>query len=122
LIVCFFRVVVLESIRSEYEHVLKLNISLEKDLEEYTNELITIKSVTNSLINHLKEQTERISLEKVNLFIYIKSKKIIFIRQERLNEENTEFRDRLQNLKIDFENSESVQHDFVKLSQALQVF
>jgi hypothetical protein len=31
------------------------------------------------------------------------------------------FRDRLQNLIIDFENSESVQHDFVKLSQALQV-
>ncbi len=27
----------------------------------------------------------------------------------------------LQKLKIDFENSESVQHDFVKLSQALQV-
>jgi hypothetical protein len=73
LIVCFFRIVVLESIRSEYERVLKLNISLEKDLEEYTNELITIKSVTNSLINHLKEQTERISLEKVHLFIYIKS-------------------------------------------------
>jgi hypothetical protein len=75
----FFWIVVLESIRSDYEYVLKLKINLEKKLEEYTNELITIKSGTNSLINHLKEQTEQISLEKVNLFIYIKSKKNYFL-------------------------------------------
>ncbi len=65
----FIWIVILETIRSEYERVLKLNISLEKELEEYANELITIKSSTNSLINHLKEQTEKISLEKVNEFI-----------------------------------------------------
>jgi len=74
----FTWIVVLETIQSEYERVLKLNISLKEELEEYANELITIKSDTNSLINHLKEQTEQISLEKVNLFIYIKSKKMIF--------------------------------------------
>jgi hypothetical protein len=38
-----------------------------------------------------------------------------------LDEENVALRDQLQKLRMDFENSESVQHDFVKLSQALQV-
>jgi hypothetical protein len=40
--------------------------SLQRELEECTDELITMKAVTNSLIDNLKEQTENISLEKVN--------------------------------------------------------
>lgn len=41
--------------------------------------------------------------------------------QANLEEENIGLRDQVQKLRVDFENSESVQHDFVKLSQALQV-
>jgi hypothetical protein len=41
--------------------------------------------------------------------------------KEKLEEDNIRLRTQVQKLKVDFENSESVQHDFVKLSQALQV-
>lgn len=41
--------------------------------------------------------------------------------QDALIEENTLLRAQVQKLRIDFENSESVQYDFVKLSQQLQV-
>jgi hypothetical protein len=41
--------------------------------------------------------------------------------KEKLEEDNMRLRTQVQKLKEDFENSESVQHDFVKLSQALQV-
>jgi hypothetical protein len=42
--------------------------NLQRELEECTNELITLKGVTHSLIDNLKEQTEKISLEKVNYY------------------------------------------------------
>lgn len=58
---------VLESIRSEYEHVLKIRNSLQRELEQCTNEFSTMKGVTNSLIDHFKEQTEKMGLEKVNI-------------------------------------------------------
>lgn len=44
-----------------------------------------------------------------------------FFSKEKLEEDNQALREQILQLKIDFENSESVQHDFVKLSQALQV-
>jgi hypothetical protein len=39
--------------------------SLQRELEQRTNEFLTMKELTNSLIDHVKEQTEKISLEKV---------------------------------------------------------
>jgi hypothetical protein len=115
-------IVVLESVRSEYERVLKMKNSLQRELEQCTDELITMKAVTNSLIDNLKEQTENISLEKVNKMYLIENRNIVFDFKERLAEENVALRDQVQQLKVDFQNSESVQHDFVKLSQALQVY
>ncbi|CAF4651275.1 unnamed protein product, partial [Rotaria sp. Silwood1] len=97
-------IVVLQSVRSEYEHLLNLTNDRERQLEECTNELTTTKTVVHSITNRFKEKIEEISSEK-----------------EKLNEENVGLRIQIQKLKIDFENSESVQHDFVKLSQALQV-
>ncbi|CAF0889259.1 unnamed protein product [Rotaria sordida] len=97
-------ILVLQSVQSEYEHILSLKNELERQVEEYTNELIKTKTVLHSLTNQFKEKIEEMSSEK-----------------EKLNEENAGLRVQIQKLKIDFENSESVQHDFVKLSQALQV-
>lgn len=57
--------VILETVRTEYEHILKLKMQLEKELDEYTNQLNSTKSVTDSLIYQLKEKTEQLSLEKV---------------------------------------------------------
>jgi F0F1-type ATP synthase membrane subunit b/b' len=61
----FSRLVVLQSIRSEYEHILKLKTDLERQLEEYTNELLTTKTMASSITNQLKEKLEQISAEKV---------------------------------------------------------
>ncbi|CAF2660495.1 unnamed protein product [Rotaria sp. Silwood2] len=97
-------IVILQSVQSEYEHVSSVKKNLERQLEECMNELIKAKTVVHSLTNQVKEKIEQISSEK-----------------EKLNEDNAGLRVQIQKLKIDFENSESVQHDFVKLSQALQV-
>jgi hypothetical protein len=59
-------IVVLESVRSEYEHVLKLKSNLEREVQQYKNEILILETATNSVIDHLKEQTEQISLEKVS--------------------------------------------------------
>lgn len=40
--------------------------SLQRELEQCTNEYLTMKGVTNSLIEHFKGQMEKMSLEKVN--------------------------------------------------------
>ncbi|CAF1608880.1 unnamed protein product [Rotaria magnacalcarata] len=97
-------ILILQSVRSEYERISNLNKDLERQLEECMNELVTTKAVVHSLTNQFKEKIEQLSSEK-----------------EKLDEDNAGFRVQLQKLRIDFENSESVQHDFVKLSQALQV-
>ncbi|CAF0897484.1 unnamed protein product [Adineta ricciae] len=97
-------ILVLQSIRTEYDRIIGFKKDLEVQLEDCVNELRTTKTMANSLTNQLKEKMEQISAEK-----------------DKLSEDNAGLRVQLQKLKIDFENSESVQHDFVKLSQALQV-
>jgi len=116
-----FDLVVLETVRSEYEHVVKLKMQLEKEVEEYTNALNSMKGVTTSLIYQLKETTEKLSLEKVDSFEKQREFILFYFTKAKLEEDNQALREQVQQLKIDFENSESVQHDFVKLSQALQV-
>ncbi|CAF4464703.1 unnamed protein product [Rotaria sp. Silwood2] len=44
-----------------------------------------------------------------------------FKDRAQVDEENAALRAQIQKLKVDFENTELVQHDFVKLSQSLQV-
>ncbi|CAF0989982.1 unnamed protein product [Adineta steineri] len=97
-------ILALQSLRDEYEHILNIKKDLEKQLEDRTNELLAIKTGTTSLTNEFKEKLERINSEK-----------------EKLNEDNAGLRIQVHKLKMDYENSESVQHDFVKLSQSLQV-
>jgi chromosome segregation ATPase len=57
--------VALQSVRSEYQHVLSVKDDLEKQLAECQNELNTSKAVAHSLTNQLKEQVEQLSREKV---------------------------------------------------------
>ena len=99
-----FSLVVLQSLQTEYERVLSLKNDLEKQLEERVNELKTTKTVANSFTNQLKEKLEQMNAVKTQV-----------------DEENASLRVQIQKLKIDLENSELVQHDFVKLSQSLQV-
>jgi len=68
------------------------------------NELKTTKTVANSFTNQLKEKLEQMTEAKANV-----------------DEENAALRVQIQKLKMDLENNELVQHDFVKLSQSLQV-
>ncbi len=72
-------IVVLESVRSEYEHVLKLKSNLEREVQQYKNEILILETATNSVIDHLKEQTEQISLEKVSWSDWIQLENILFI-------------------------------------------
>ena len=65
-----FAIVVLETVRSEYEHMLKMKSNIQRELEERTNELATLRAVTTSLIDNLKGQTENISLDKVRKCIF----------------------------------------------------
>ncbi|CAF4675795.1 unnamed protein product, partial [Rotaria magnacalcarata] len=58
------------------------------------------KTVANSFTNQLKEKLEQITKAK-----------------DQVDEENATLRIQIQKLKIDLENNELVQHDFVKLSQ-----
>jgi len=97
-------IIVLQSLQTEYERVLNLKNELEKQLEERLNELKTTKTVANSFTNQLKEKLEQMSGQKTQV-----------------EEENASLRVQIQKLKIDLENNELVQHDFVKLSQSLQV-
>ncbi|CAF1525948.1 unnamed protein product [Adineta steineri] len=97
-------ILALQSLRGEYEYIVNHKKDLEKQLEDRINELSTIKTGTISLTNEFKEKLERINSEK-----------------EKLNEDNAGLRIQVHKLKMDYENSESVQHDFVKLSQSLQV-
>ncbi|UJR08807.1 hypothetical protein I4U23_013062 [Adineta vaga] len=97
-------ILVLQSIRTEYDRILGFKKDLELQLEDCANELVNTRTMANSLTNQLKEKMEQLSAEK-----------------DKLSEDNAGLRIQLQKIKIDFENSESVQHDFVKLSQALQV-
>ncbi|CAF4373763.1 unnamed protein product, partial [Rotaria magnacalcarata] len=60
------------------------------------------KTVANSFTNQLKEKLEQITKAK-----------------DQVDEENATLRIQIQKLKIDLENNELVQHDFVKLSQTL---
>jgi len=77
---------------------------LEKKLEERVNELKTTKTVANSFTNQLKEKLEQVTSAKAAV-----------------DDENAGLRVQIQKLKVDLENNELVQHDFVKLSQSLQV-
>lgn len=83
---------------------MNLKNNLEKQLEERINELKATKTVANSFTNQLKEKLEQITKAKADV-----------------DDENATLRAQIQKLKIDMENSELVQHDFVKLSQSLQV-
>ncbi|UJR37428.1 hypothetical protein I4U23_030131 [Adineta vaga] len=97
-------IIVLQSLQTEYERVMSLKKDLEKQLDERANELKTTKTVANSFTNQLKEKLEQITNAKAHV-----------------DEENAALRVQMQKLKIDLENNELVQHDFVKLSQSLQV-
>ncbi|CAF1049406.1 unnamed protein product [Rotaria sordida] len=97
-------IIVLQSLQTEYERVMTLKNNLEKQLDERVNELKTTKIVANSFTNQLKEKLEQITKAKAQV-----------------DEDNAGLRAQIQKLKIDLENSELVQHDFVKLSQSLQV-
>ncbi|CAF1103929.1 unnamed protein product [Rotaria magnacalcarata] len=97
-------IIVLQSLQTEYERVMSLKNNLEKQLEERVNELKATKTVANSFTNQLKEKLEQITKAK-----------------DQVDEENATLRIQIQKLKIDLENNELVQHDFVKLSQTLQV-
>ncbi|CAF0928006.1 unnamed protein product [Adineta ricciae] len=97
-------IIVLQSLQTEYERVMSLKKDLEKQLDERANELKTTKAVANSFTNQLKEKLEQITSAKAHL-----------------DEENAALRVQIQKLKVDLENNELVQHDFVKLSQSLQV-
>ena len=61
----FFYVVVLQSIRTDYDRIIGFKKDLEVQLEDCANELRTTKAVANSLTNQLKEKMEQISAEKV---------------------------------------------------------
>ena len=61
----FVILVLLQSLRTEYERILSLKTNLEKQLEERTNELKTTKTVANSFTNQLKEKLEQMSQSKV---------------------------------------------------------
>ncbi len=63
-------IVILETIRSEYEYMLKMRNNLQRELDERNNELVALRGVTASLIDNLKGQTENISLEKVRKCIF----------------------------------------------------
>ncbi|CAF0903521.1 unnamed protein product [Rotaria sordida] len=97
-------IIVLQSLQTEYERVMTLKNNLEKQLDERVNELKTTKIVANSFTNQLKEKLEQITKAKAQV-----------------DEDNAGLRAQIQKLKVDLENSELVQHDFVKLSQSLQV-
>ena len=73
------QIIVLGSVRSEYEHVLAMKNSLQRELEKCTNEFMTMKGVTNSLIEHFKGQMEKMSLEKVKSIEEIRLKSICVI-------------------------------------------
>jgi hypothetical protein len=97
-------IIVLQSLQTEYERIMSLKKDLEKQLEERANELKTTKIVANSFTNQLKEKLEQITGAKASV-----------------DDENAGLRVQIQKLKVDLENNELVQHDFVKLSQSLQV-
>ncbi|CAF3422514.1 unnamed protein product [Rotaria sp. Silwood1] len=97
-------IIVLQSLQTEYERVMSLKNNLEKQLDERVNELKTTKTVANSFTNQLKEKLEQIAKAKAQV-----------------DDENAALRAQIQKLKVDLENNELVQHDFVKLSQSLQV-
>lgn len=48
---------------------MKIRHSLQRELEQCTNEYAMMQGGTNSLIDHLKEQVEKISLSKVIVLI-----------------------------------------------------
>ncbi|CAF0979678.1 unnamed protein product [Adineta steineri] len=97
-------IIVLQSLQTEYERVMSLKKDLEKQLDERANELKTTKTVANSFTNQLKEKLEQVTDAKAHV-----------------DDDNATLRVQIQKLKIDLENSELVQHDFVKLSQSLQM-
>jgi chromosome segregation ATPase len=97
-------IIVLQSLQTEYERIMSIKKDLEKQLEERVNELKTTKTVANSFTNQLKEKLEQITGAKASV-----------------DDENAGLRVQIQKLKVDLENNELVQHDFVKLSQSLQV-
>lgn len=115
--------VLLQSVQSEYERVSSLKNSLEKQLEERLNELKATKSVANSFTNQLKEKLEQMNHLKVKRRKLCRSIEFVFSLKikTKAEEENADLKIQMQKLKVDLENSELVQHDFVKLSQSLQV-
>ncbi|CAF1314435.1 unnamed protein product, partial [Didymodactylos carnosus] len=97
-------IIVLQSIQTEYERITGLKNDLEKQLDDKLNELNITKTVATALTNQLKEKLDLLSKTK-----------------SKIEEENVSLRVQIQKMKIDLDNSELVQRDFVKLSQSLQV-
>ncbi|CAF0779713.1 unnamed protein product [Didymodactylos carnosus] len=97
-------IIVLQSIQTEYERITGLKNNLEKQLEHKVIELNTTKTVSTTLTNQLKEKLELLDQTK-----------------SKTDEDNIALRIQLQKMKIDLDNSELVQRDFVRLSQSLQI-
>lgn len=98
------KLVVQESLKSELERESSVRSELEKKLTETEQSLKSIQAKSKQLINALQQQVAEQS--------EIRSK---------LETDVQKYRNKIQSLQIDLDNSEAVQRDFVKLSQSLQI-
>ncbi|CAF3027768.1 unnamed protein product [Rotaria sp. Silwood2] len=92
-----------------FEHLLNRDLNSAKDeiivLRSLQTEYERVMSLKNNLEKQLDERANELKATKC----------------AQVDEENAALRAQIQKLKVDFENTELVQHDFVKLSQSLQV-
>lgn len=95
---------VLRSLREDYEREKKTRAEVEESLKEVQEAKKVMQGKSKEVITTLKTQVEELSATKT-----------------KLEGELQDRRNKVQNLQSELENSEAVQKDFVKLSQSLQV-
>ncbi|XP_064619716.1 rab GTPase-binding effector protein 1-like isoform X2 [Lineus longissimus] len=95
---------ILQSVKSELEREAKVRAETEAKLRETDASLKSIQAKSKQLINALQHQVEEQSSARTKLENDVVTLKI-----------------KVQSLQVDLDNSETVQRDFVKLSQSLQI-
>ncbi|XP_060079265.1 rab GTPase-binding effector protein 1-like [Ylistrum balloti] len=98
------KLVVQDSLKSELERESAVRAEVETKLRETEQSLKSIQAKSKQLINALQQQVEQQSEARA-----------------KLETDVNVYRNKVASLQVDLDNSETVQRDFVKLSQSLQI-
>ncbi|KAK3084568.1 hypothetical protein FSP39_015613 [Pinctada imbricata] len=113
------KLVMQESLKSELERESSVRAEAEAKLRETDQSLKSIQAKSKQLISALQKQLEEESNVRVGQ-VRILLEEDCNIRTK-LEADVQKYRNKVQSLQMDLENSEAVQRDFVKLSQSLQI-